>query len=303
MMAVLTAALMAAAPAAFDTSGWTWQVPVELREAPPGFVRLLLHPEILDASRPSLSDLRLLDETGRLTPYVIDRDPPNPDLTPVPITSITTRYDEDDKLSVHEIDLGFRNLPLTTIFLDVADPYFHRDFDLLGRNPVNDSADDDAGPGLPIIGRKSYWQPVLSGVFRRSRDDGKTTDCVSVDRLDKSYRYLQIRIHDADNPPLTINEIRVFRHEIGLVFDLPAERSLTLIGGNPEAEAPTFDLARSVRGVAERDLPTVALGTLAPLDTEPEPWKPGRNVLVWTALIAGVAVMLVLIATNLSKLR
>lgn len=56
--------------AAFDQRGWKWQrsIPVE---APSGFVRLSIIPEILDQSQATLNDLRVLDGNNNLVPHVI----------------------------------------------------------------------------------------------------------------------------------------------------------------------------------------------------------------------------------------
>jgi hypothetical protein len=56
--------------AAFDHRGWKWQrsIPVE---APSGFVRLSIIPEILDQSQATLNDLRVLDGNNNLVPHVI----------------------------------------------------------------------------------------------------------------------------------------------------------------------------------------------------------------------------------------
>lgn len=67
LLGLLTCGIVPAATPA-DFTAWQWEHRVEVPQA--GLVRLELPPPTLDASQPSLADLRLLSPTGVETPYV-----------------------------------------------------------------------------------------------------------------------------------------------------------------------------------------------------------------------------------------
>lgn len=67
---MLALGTVAAAGAAFDLTGWSWQrsIPVQ---ATSGFVRISVPPEVFDQSQAGLNDLRVLDDSNKLVPHVI----------------------------------------------------------------------------------------------------------------------------------------------------------------------------------------------------------------------------------------
>ena len=67
-LAVLTALR---AHAAFDLKDWSWQCAVTAPQEPSEFCGLKLSPEVFDQALPSLNDLRLLDISGNLVPFII----------------------------------------------------------------------------------------------------------------------------------------------------------------------------------------------------------------------------------------
>jgi|GEM_PF-1306342 len=231
------------------------------------------------------------------------------ELAEVPEAEISVAQDEEKKETVYELDLGYRNLPVTTVKFDIADPYFHRGFDILGRNAPTERIERRTETGWDVTEREVPWRSVRRGTFYRveEEEEDKVSESVTAEELNARYRYLQIRLVDRDNPPLKVETdgITLLRRTASLVFDYKPEHTYRLVGGNPQAELPDYDLARAVEGVAEFDLPVVGVGTLAPLRHEPEvpPWTERHGVLVWVVLVLAVVVMVVLIVGNLGKLK
>ena len=93
--------------------------------------------------------------------------------------------------------------------------------------------------------------------------------------------------------------------EVSAVFDAKPGRSYRLIGGNPDAGAPVYDLAKAVKGVADSNVPLVEAGALAVITAERDvtPWTERHNVIVWLVLVLAVAAMATLIVANIRKLR
>jgi hypothetical protein len=76
------AVLLLSYPAATDAlapNEWRIRQPLEVPQS--GLVRVSLPAETLDAARPGMEDLRIVDPSGREVPYVIDRPLPQPETT------------------------------------------------------------------------------------------------------------------------------------------------------------------------------------------------------------------------------
>ncbi len=411
---------------AFDTTGWQWQGVLDAENLPAGFVVFKLTPEVLDKSSTNLSDLRLLDNSGNLTPFILQRETagesdtvrwrpvqlinrtfqpeqfesvvldfgepiqknrvkvllsetnyrrrallegssdsqtwaavlenawlfdithpegnykidtldflPNnfrylrltvynmPDdprrieireaqcalykktpeqLEEVPVDSLLRGQDDNRKESTFELDLRYRNLPLDTVRLSVADHYFYRGYELLGRDAKTHFVERMTEVGETTVEEEAPWALVRRGVFHRSRHEDKLTECLAAENLNARYRYLKLRIFNEDNPPLSVEEIHVFRRQLDrLVFEYNPSQTYTLITGNPKATPPRFDLARAVSGLDPKTVPTVTAGPLVPLPHEPQlpPWTEHHRYLIWLVLILAVIVMAALVLRSL----
>jgi hypothetical protein len=231
------------------------------------------------------------------------------ELTEVAVAEVSVTRDDERKETVYELDLGYRNLPVTMIQLEIGDPYFHRGFEILGRNAPTERIERKTETGWDVTEREVAWRSVRQGTFYRveEEEEDKVSESVTAEELNARYRYLQIRLIDRDNPPLNVETggITVLRRTASLVFDYKPEHTYRLVGGNPQANLPDYDLARAVEGVAEFDLPLVRAGTPTPLRHEPEvpPWTERHGVLVWVVLVLAVVVMVALIVGNLGKLK
>ena len=158
---------------------------------------------------------------------------------------------------------------------------------------------------------EARWVPPVSKRMISSSVDSSTrtkvSESVRVDGLDARYRFLQVTLSDEDNPPLQVvrDRIKVLRREVSLVFDAKPGQGYRLVTGNAAASAPRFDLGRSVKRVDETDHPMVRPGALTPLALEPEalPWTERHQALIWPVLVVAVGLMLLLILSNLGKLK
>jgi hypothetical protein len=70
LVGICLAGITTSAEAALDLTGWSWQRSIDVRTSP-GFVRLVMTPEIFNESQRSLGDLRVTDESNRLVPHVL----------------------------------------------------------------------------------------------------------------------------------------------------------------------------------------------------------------------------------------
>ena len=115
------------------------------------------------------------------------------------------------------IDLGAANLPLASLRLKSSEGVFQRQI---------------------RIGSTSTW-------FFRLQHEGRSVEDLE-HTLDQSHptRELGLIIENGDNPPLKIEGIEITRHLLPLVFQADTTGEWRLFAGNPQASAPSYDLAK-----------------------------------------------------------
>jgi len=430
LMFIALVGLTVSAWAAFDTADWTWQRPIESDLDAAGFVRVVLDLETMDASQPSLNDLRLLDGTGELVPHVVHRGraaeqrrsqlrdvrllnrtfqpgqyervildfgepteknrieldvsganyrrrvsieggsdaetwepviengwifdvsmperefrantvdfprnnfrylrvtvyhmPEDPEritirgvkaaryeevgdkeLVTVPVRTMTETFDDEKKQTIYDLDLGFRNVPVAELTVEIDEPYYHRGYELYGRNAATEKIERKTETGWDTTERDVPWKRVARGVLYRVHDDEKVSESNSVEELNAPYRYLQMRVFERDNPPLAINGFTVQRRDMSLVFDYEPGEVYTLIGGNRKARAAQYDLTRAVSQVDELKLPTASLGPTVALEHELDlaPWSERHGTVLLCLIAGGTLVMLYVVLKNIRQFK
>ena len=417
----------AAAQTPFDSSDWTWEAEIVARDAPSGFVRLPTTLQVADGSRPSLTDLRVVDRSGflvphvvstprkqparrwtsvrlinrtfqegefvratldfggrdlknhvrvtlsgdnyrrfavlegsedgaswstvdsawlfhfrdddliydarilrfpvndfpylRLTAYNMEDEPGTIDMlkletshhvaaegpAPVPLDIRVMRVepeDEEENVTILDIDTGFKHLPLRALSVEPTTPYFYRRYELLGRDALTEPYDRRTESGPEPAVRDVPWLTVRRGVFYRIEGDDGVDEDLRIDEVGRSFRYLRLRIVNGDDAPLDIalQDIEVTRDALSsLVFDHRPEERYRLFWGNPKAAAPRYDLGRSVESIDRSDLPKVEIGPVTRLieEIEAESFLERYTWLLWAVLGLAVVIMSAIILRNL----
>ena len=228
------------------------------------------------------------------------------ELVPVPVKNISISLEEKLKHSIFDIDLGFRNLPITGLNFAIGTPYFYRGYELLGRNQAMEKISRKTETGWDKVERKVPWAFIHRGVIYRTQYQKKVGESLTVEGIQAPYRYLQVRIFNGDNPPLRLDGVTVFRRETSLVFQTATGRTYNLIGGNPKARAASYDLAKAVQGIGELKVPIVALGPSSSIKVQRDqlgPWTERHGAIIWAALTLAVISILLLIIRSLKTLR
>ena len=121
--------------------------------------------------------------------------------------------------------------------------------------------------------------------------------------LNAHYRYLLLRVFNADNPPLKLDKATAWRRPAWLVFDARDGNQYRLIYGNESTGAASFDLASSVRTLEDSKWPEARLGVVSALTARVElpPWRERNASVIWVALIVAVAATLFLVLKNLKS--
>lgn len=424
MLSLLFAIAVAAAP--FDPGAWTWSAPIDAAAAP-GFVRVVITPEMMAQSQQGLRDLRVLDTSNNLVPHVLHMprtepverlewvpaqllnpvhtpgshsqvtldfgEPrqktllrvnmngnnyrrraivegsndgrdwqqlgdnawlfaipgtrveanqiqlplnnfrylrltvynmesentridittvqaalravlPGSTLVPVPVLTLTgpLRDEKDMATAFYELDLQYPNLPIQKVDVVFSEPHFYMPYSLYGRNSLQNEVTVSTENGEKREKAETPWKLVSTGVFYRIVHEGRVGEDLSIEHAQAPYRYLQLRLHEGDNPSLRLEKVTVQRRAVWLVFECAPETQYKLVGGNPAADMPDFALARSMPGIAQKELPQVTTG---PITIKPPtvPFARRYQVLIWVGLFAAATLMILIILMNLPKLR
>jgi hypothetical protein len=260
----------------------------------------------------------------RLTAYNMEDDPrrieflnvdaaleqARPEKTLLPVSfefNPVTPEEHEKKQTINEFDLAYKNFPLDSLVVHASDSYFHRAYELLGRNAATEKIPRKTETGWDETERDVPWKPIRHGIlYRIHEEDDAIVESTTLETLRAPYRFLKLRIHNRDNPPLSIEGFTLSRRETqSVVFMADAEQQYRLIGGNPKATMPSYDLAQAVKGIAEQELATATLGELSLLSHEAslEPFTERYAVFIWAVMLLAVAAVLALIMKNISRLQ
>jgi hypothetical protein len=185
-----------------------------------GLSRYVLTPADLAAARPDLGDLRLVDESGKQWPYVIDRE-----VDPVFADIAVRRGGSKDGSTRYDLDLPASPLPLQELLLDVQEGFFSRSVVVLTR--------DEAG--------RETAQPSQS----LARAFGNKAP-ISVSLAEPLVKGLSLSVSDGGDAPLTISAARG-RMPTAALYVAARPGTYHLLSGDPDEEPASYEL-RSLSG-------------------------------------------------------
>lgn len=235
--------------AAVDIDAWQWQRPVTIPSSPEGLAELRLGPEDLSRARADRADLRIVDTGGHQWPYLLA-----PAVQRASVDLRTTGPSSKDGKSVWRIELPATPLQLDRIVLHTGRPVLDRRFRLL-------APDDDGKP-------RELASGALAQDLRRPRP-------IAIDFAATRVASLELEVLDGDDAPIDLERVEAPLALPSLLVAAPAG-AYTLLAGNPDAEAPRYELdgARSL----VRDL------RRAPAQADA-----GRDNPQWTGIPGGTA--------------
>src|SRR5581483_11871227 len=137
------------------------------------------------------------------------------------------------------------------------------------------------------------WSSLASGVLFRI---GKA-EATAIDFSQNHDRYLRLRIYNRDDRPLAIQSASLSVIRTRVIFKPAAGSAYSVYYGNPDAHAPSYDLARLLAGEAARPTSTIAPGPEErnPSWREPprpgQPWSEQHPAILYVALVLAVLAM------------
>jgi len=210
----------------------------------------------------------------------------------LPVANIALRFDEKNRETILEMDLGYRNLPIEEVRLSIATPFFHRPYVLEGRNATRHTVRVRTETGWNDREEEAPWSHAGGGVLYRLAGGSGTAELTSLERVEAPYRFLRVRFFEGDNPPLSLDpkKVSVLWRQPKLFFEIKPGRTYSLYWGNPKANAPAYDLAGAIPDRAGLAHGTVKLGPPVAIAKAPKiaPWTERHSGLM-TALFLAVA--------------
>lgn len=240
--------------------------------SPDGLSDLALSTEDLALARADLGDLRIVDAGARQWPYLLD-----PGGTSSRVELDVERRSEPGR-SIYRLRPEKGPLGTDALRLVPREGFFDREYRLVAQT-------DDGG------------RTLASGRLRSVRGEREIVIVFPETRLDG----LELTIVDGDDAPLELSATADLRLPRLYVAAAPGEYDLLL--GDASAAAPSYDLGRAREMVRSLRSAPIAAGALEPnplYESLASLFSAGtsasflQRVLLWTAILAAVAVLIFL---------
>lgn len=181
---------------------------------------------------------------------------------------------EDAKLkaTVCILDLGYVNLPSDWVAITTPEENVSR---LAGVEASND---------------QKQWTRLLQSELYRFHTEKYQAEKMSFQFPEARARYLKVLVYNNDDRPLQLTQFEIQGIEKSLIFKSEAGRSYSLCYGNPQAEAPRYDVEKTQNYLNVSQLPKVKPGVeVLNKDYVPagprKPWTERHPLLFWGMLV------------------
>jgi hypothetical protein len=257
------------------------------------YLKIRVWPMEGEKESPSIEDVRT---------YKIERKPAK--RQPINVDMVLTGHSEDEKnnLSVYTYDLGYRNLQIDEISLNVTDDAFYRYVTVEGRDNAKRKVRIDSEDGRQRFKEVEVpWMGIVSDtIYRYITDDGKKHEKLVLDMLSgrRLNRYLRITIKNYDDKPIIVTQTvaRMIPHN--LIFSIEDNNLPTFYVGSESAVSPRYDLQHRLNNPSQIEAGTARLGDITdnPLfvQTEDKPvvsWTEEHKILLPVILVIVVVVL------------
>jgi hypothetical protein len=222
-------------------------LPVRLEEVHAPYARVRL-PAFLDPGpRGDYGDLRVRDDRGREIPYALDPRGDGTALVAIARSDFVVRADDDPNEQRAVLELANANTALEKVRMGSGTEAFAR--------VVRLERSDDG----------TTWTGVAGGRAERY-PDGEAQ--LEFDAHGERARFWRVSVDDADDLPLAALTVTLYAHEHTIVFPIARGRRYALTFGDPDREAPSYDLSAILRNDRRRAQPA-SLGPLVKLSSAP----------------------------------
>lgn len=222
-----------------------------------------------------------------------------------PVQIAGTSVEQKDRHTILEFDLRYRHMPLRDLKLSFKDANFFRCVRICGRQKKT-SIMKHAVEDAKALERRvpEPWTLIRTGaIFRYSGEEGDESS-LTIDLSGSSHRYIRVEIANEDNTPLAFTGAEASRHMCLVCFPFQAEGKPRLFFGSPKARFPQYDISHYAERLASKGINAAVAGKaiknpVFEKTRAPTPWSEKHPVILWVALLAGVVVLGVLVASQM----
>lgn len=237
-----------------------------------GLVSLQLDLDVLSRARSDRGDIRIIDQTGRQVPYIIEAKD-----HPLTLRLVLPPLRAQDRTSIYRLELPYEQLPAgTQLRLTAAPGVFERAVTVK----------------VPVDEKHGREEQTLSTMTWRTDASAASPPALTWD-VDCQCKALEIVIDEGDNSPLALTGAELIAPAAALRFYHPGT-PLTLLYGSRTVPGPRYDLAL----VAQRilDEPAKELVLTAPAKEQARDQGVWQQRLFWGAIIIAVILLLFVLA-------
>ena len=271
------------AGATIDLSKWTRRRAVQVAAA--GVIRIELDPRALANCHTRLNDLRLVQD-GRQIPYLIE----NNKMRTISAALAGRPDPKRPSVSRWQVTLPLENLPVYDLIADSPSPLFTRAF-----KATAECKDESGNVRIETLGSATWTKSATPDGSSSSFSLGFGGTRLPVE--------FWLETDNGDNPPITVENIRLLYAAPLLAAKLVSTAPLFLYYGNPQAAAPAYDLRLVRAELLAADKQAAALGAEEVLKPDAsKPWAiTAGSPWLWAALALVVVVLLGVVAKLLPK--
>lgn len=185
----------------------------------------------------------------------------------------TSSFDKNAKTSTHEII--FENpisISACQLFATYPGDYYRHFYIYCLQDSVKTPS-----------GKKPNWKQVYAGIH-------SSVDSSHINFSPEITKALKMVIHEGDNPPLNVQQIRIHKPALRILAQLQATDSMLLVWGNKKAGMPNYDIGHFQHTIPE-ELPLAETGPISLIVHTPVNPLLTNNNWLWIVLIVAIALM------------
>lgn len=251
-----------------DRTRFTHVAPVAVEGAREGLSRLTLPPAVLAVARPDLADVRVVGADGRQWPYLRA---PHP--THASIEARVSEPEVGDRRSTYTLAPPVERARVDRLILHTEAPYVSRPYVLRGV--------DDAGRTVELARGRLERRPDEAGPLEVALEPTRVAR-------------LELEVEDGSDAPLEWTGVELSAPSRPLFLAAP-DGDYELLAGDPDATAPSYEIARATDLVLAARAAEATVGEPRPNPAHVEPsWLEAadwRTWLLWGLLLLAVLVL------------
>jgi hypothetical protein len=266
--------------ATLDVSPWKYRRPIKLTGT--GVQQVELDLATLSHANGSFSDLRVVRGSNQV-PFIVQRTSISRELVPgVTVTNDT----ENPQISRWLIKLPHPHLPITRLTCTAATPLFQRTMTLSEK--YSDARGD------------TFFRQLANATWTQTPDNATREFSLTLNSVAESDTLL-LETDNGDNPPLTLENFKLFYPATRVLFKADGNGSLYLYYGHPQAAPPSYDLSLMGSELLTADKAVAELGTEEPLrkTSWAEGQVPGHGGIIFWGILAVVVIGLLAVISRL----